>query len=35
MGTEVYERDGRELVDPGLYIDHPPWHFNVFALRAD
>jgi len=35
MGDEVYDRDGNELVDPGLYIDHCPWHFNVFALRAD
>jgi hypothetical protein len=34
MGTEVYDRDGVELFDPGLYIDHRPWHFNVFALRA-
>ena len=35
MGTEVYDRDGSELVDNGLYIDHAPWHFNVFELRAD
>ncbi len=34
MGSEVYERDGTELVDSGLYIDHAPWHFNVFALRG-
>ncbi len=34
IGTEVYDRDGSELVDRGLYIDHSPWHFNVFALRA-
>ena len=33
MGTEVYDRDGTELVDHGLYIDHAPWHFNVFELR--
>src|SRR3984893_15064909 len=33
MGTEVYDRDGSELVDPGLYIDHAPWHYNVFELR--
>ena len=32
MGTEVYDRDGSELVDPGLYIDHAPWHYNVFEL---
>jgi glycosidase len=34
MGTEVYDRDGSELVDPGLFIDHTPWHFNVFGLEA-
>jgi glycosidase len=34
MGTEVHDRDGTELVDPGLFIDHGPWHFNVFALQA-
>jgi Alpha amylase, catalytic domain len=33
MGAEVYDRDGSELVGPGLYIDHAPWHFNVFALQ--
>jgi len=34
IGTEVYDRDGNELIGPGLYIDHTPWHFNVFALQA-
>src|SRR5262249_44293236 len=34
MGVEVYDRDGSELIGPGLYIDHTPWHFNVFALQA-
>ncbi len=34
IGTEVYDRDGTELVEPGLFIDHAPWHFNVFDLRA-
>jgi glycosidase len=35
MGPEVYNRDGTELADPGLYIDHSPWHFNVFELQAN
>ena len=35
MGTDVYDRDGSELYDSGLYIDHHPWHFNVFELQAD
>jgi hypothetical protein len=34
MGTEVYDRDGSELVGSGLFIDHAPWQFNVFALQA-
>jgi len=35
MGPEVYDRDGTELVDAGLGIDHAPWHYNVFELQAD
>jgi hypothetical protein len=34
MGTEVYDRDGVDLVDGGLYIDHRPWQYNVFELQA-
>jgi hypothetical protein len=34
MGTEVYDRDGSDMIDSGLYVDHAPWHFNVFELRA-
>ena len=34
MGTEVYDRDGSDLVDNGLYIDNAPRLFNVFELRA-
>jgi glycosidase len=34
MGSEVYNRDGSELVSPGLFIDHVPWHFNVFELKT-
>jgi glycosidase len=33
-GTEIYDRDGDDLVDNGLFIDHSPWHFNVFELRT-
>lgn len=32
MGSEVYQRDGSDLVDPGLYIDLGPWRYNVFRL---
>jgi glycosidase len=34
MGTEVYNLDGSEAVDHSLYIDHAPWQYNVFELRA-
>ena len=34
MGSEVYDRDGSDLVDNGLFIGHSPWHFNVFELRT-
>jgi Alpha amylase, catalytic domain len=34
IGTETYDRDGDELLDPGLHIDHAPWHFNLFELRT-
>ena len=33
MGTEVYDRDGSDLVDNGLFIDHSPWYYNVFELH--
>jgi hypothetical protein len=35
MGTEQYNRDGGDLVDNGLYIDHSPWRCNVFELQAN
>ena len=34
MGSEVYHRDGGDLVVRGLYIDHAPWQINVFELRS-
>jgi hypothetical protein len=33
MGGEVYDRDGDELIDPGLYIDLGAWRYNVFKLE--
>jgi hypothetical protein len=33
MADEVYDRDGTDILDNGLYIDHSPWHFNVFGLH--
>ena len=34
IGSEVYDRDGSETIDPGLFIDLAPWHFNVFTVQA-
>jgi glycosidase len=34
MGSEVYCRDGGELIDPGLYIDLGAWRYNLFRLEA-
>jgi hypothetical protein len=33
MGSEVYDRDGTGLVDPGLYIDLGAWRYNVFRVE--
>jgi hypothetical protein len=33
IGSEVYDRDGDELVGTGLYIDHLPWQCNLFAIH--
>jgi glycosidase len=34
MGSEVYDRDGAGLVDPGLFIDLGAWRYNVFRLET-
>ena len=34
LGSEAYERDGRELADPGLYVDLPAWGYDVFRLET-
>jgi hypothetical protein len=33
MGSEVYDRDGATLVEPGLFIDLGAWRYNVFRLE--
>ncbi len=32
MGQEVYKRNGDEVMAKGLYLDLPPWGFNVFEV---
>jgi glycosidase len=34
MGTEVYERNGLEVLTKGLYLDLPAWGFNVFEVAT-
>ena len=34
-GPAVYERVGDELLAQGLYIDLPPWSYNVFEITAE
>jgi Alpha amylase, catalytic domain len=34
MGTEIYERDGSAMMDPGLYIDLGAWRYNLFRLET-
>jgi hypothetical protein len=34
MGSEVYDRDGAGLVEPGLFIDLRAWRYNVFRLES-
>jgi hypothetical protein len=29
---EVYRREGGELLNPGLYVDLPPWGFHFFSI---
>ena len=34
IGDETYDRSGDELLSPGLYVDHAPWHAAVFAIKT-
>jgi hypothetical protein len=31
--SAVYDRDGRDLISRGLYLDLEPWSFHVFEMR--
>ncbi len=33
MSEARYDRDGNELQARGLYLDLPPWHYHVFAMK--
>lgn len=34
MGPYVYERDGMELIERGLYLDIPGWGHHVFRVKT-
>src|SRR5512137_2745324 len=34
MSSAVYERNGDDLLLPGLYLDMPPWGYHVFDVTA-
>jgi len=34
MGTAVYERNGNELAETGLYLDMPAWGYHVFEVTV-
>jgi hypothetical protein len=33
MDEVAYDREGRDLVARGLYLDLPAWHYHVFQLE--
>ena len=33
LRAEMYQRDGDELVGPGLFVDLGPWQFHLLAVR--
>jgi len=32
LSGDVFERDGGEMTDPGLFVDLPPWGFHFFEF---
>jgi hypothetical protein len=34
LSGEVYDRDGNEMRDSGLYVDLAPWQCHIFHMRA-
>jgi len=33
LDSTTYERNGDELMDPGLYVDLGPWHWHMLSVR--
>ena len=34
VSGEVYDREGNEMRDSGLYVDLAPWQFHIFQMCA-
>jgi hypothetical protein len=34
MSSAVYDRDGDEVASRGLFLDLPPWGYNVFEMTT-
>jgi Alpha amylase, catalytic domain len=34
LGSANYDRDGNNLISPGLYVDLPPWGRHAFAIST-
>jgi glycosidase len=34
LSPVCYDRDGNDLVGPGLYLDMPPWSYHAFSLEV-
>jgi len=34
MSEAVFERDGDELIQRGMFLDMPAWHYHVFEVNA-
>jgi hypothetical protein len=34
LSAARYRRDGREVMESGLFVDLPPWGYHFFKIRS-
>jgi hypothetical protein len=34
LSPAIFDREGHDLDERGLYLDMPPWGYHVFDVRA-
>jgi hypothetical protein len=34
LSAAVYEREGKDLLERGLYLDIGPWSYHIFNLEV-